>query len=93
MTYYPYVGNVDLRMKTDGPKLLSDILSAPGGRWTQTKIAAAMKPAVSRQAVSYWADGTSRPDTDYQAQLEDLLRIPMRAWAKRGAVKKTGTNG
>jgi len=80
-------------MKTEGSRMLADTLADEENEWTQTRLAAELDPPVSRQAVSYWADGTSQPEPARMAQLEDLLGIPMRAWTRRRAEKKTGTNG
>jgi ribosome-binding protein aMBF1 (putative translation factor) len=78
-------------MKTEGSRLLQAALDC--GSWSQTKVAAALEPPVTRQAVSYWADGSWQPEPKRMAQLEDLLGIPMRAWTRSRAEKKTGTGG
>lgn len=92
LTAYPYVGKVHLPMKTEGARLLADIF-AENDKWNPTTLGDHL--CLSRQAVSYWADGTTRPTTDRQAKIEDLLGIPMRAWAQAQsrASKRTGTDG
>lgn len=62
----------------------------PGCEWTQATLGAEL--GVTRQAVSYWADGTNQPSPDNMGKLEDLMKIPMRAWTRKPR-KKTGTHG
>jgi transcriptional regulator with XRE-family HTH domain len=63
---------------TKGAQLLRDKV-APR-RITQEQLAEQLN--VSQQAVSSWVHGVAKPTPERMAQIEDLLGIPMRAWAE-----------
>ena len=52
----------------------------------------AEKLGVSKQTVSEWVGGRSRPEPERMAALEELLGIPMRAWTEP-VEQATGTEG
>ena len=54
----------------------------------------AEKLGVSRQAVSGWVTGKSKPSREMMVKLEDELGIPMRAWTEEPSEETpTGTDG
>lgn len=73
-------------MKTAASRLLEEAVRpkvmAPGEL--------AKRLGVSPQAVSGWVTGKSKPAPDVMARLEDLLKIPMRAWTEALAEDEPG---
>jgi transcriptional regulator with XRE-family HTH domain len=57
-----------------------------------TQAELARRLGVSRQAVTAWLNG-SKPDADSMAKIEDLLGIPMRAWAEEAAPSQPASTG
>lgn len=50
------------------------------------------KLGISKQTVSDWVAGRSRPEPERMAKLEEMLGIPMRAWTE-ALDQSTGTEG
>lgn len=69
-----------LTIITDGARLLSDWLSAPGENRSQTLLAEII--GVSQPSVSAWLRGESRPEDHHRESIQLLTLVPRESWRK-----------